>query len=165
MVRSLEHGRVTGCLQKLRENGYRGGKFNGGNGHVTEVVRLRKNGQVTEVVSLVDGEWSCYGGGHFNGGRMVMLQKWSLYWREYGHVMDEVSFMEGEWSFYRGAHFHGHMYILLYSMVNRWCFVSCMQYILPSNLLIFLFLFINVFLHTANFFAYRGAGGLYACKN
>ena len=43
---------------------YRGGKFNGGSGHVMEVARLR--------------EWSCYGGGHFNGGRMVMLQKWSL---------------------------------------------------------------------------------------
>ena len=44
------------------------------------------------------------------------------------------------------------------------------QYILPLNLLI---LFINVFLHTAIFFAYRGRslehargeGGLYACKN
>ena len=54
-----------------------------------------------------------------------------------------------------------HMYILLYSMVNQWCFVSCIQYILPLNLLIFLFLFINVFLHTA----YRGAQELYACKN
>ena len=43
------------------------------------------------------------------------------------------------------------MYILLYSMVNRWCFVSCIQYILPLNLLIFLFLFFNVFLHTAEF--------------
>ena len=32
-----------------------------------------------------------------------MLQKWSLYWREYGHVMELVSFMEGEWSFYRGT--------------------------------------------------------------
>ena len=31
---------------------------------------------------------------------MVMLQKWSIYCREYGHVMDVVSFMEGEWSFY-----------------------------------------------------------------
>ena len=41
------------------------------------------------------------------------------------------------------------MYILLYSMVNQWCFVSCTQYILPLNLLIFLF--INVFLHTAEF--------------
>ena len=35
---------------------------------------------------------------------MVILQKWSLYWRENGHVMDVVSFMEEEWSFYRGAH-------------------------------------------------------------
>ena len=43
------------------------------------------------------------------------------------------------------------MYILLYSMVKRWCFVSCIQYILPLNLLIILFLFINVFLHTAEF--------------
>ena len=36
---------------------------------------------VTEVVSLIEGEWSYYRGCHFNGGRMVMLQKWSLYWR------------------------------------------------------------------------------------
>ena len=48
------------------------------------------------MVSLKEGEWSCYGGGHFkeggwfcyrgglfNGGGMVMLQQWSL--------------MEGEW--------------------------------------------------------------------
>ena len=41
------------------------------------------------------------------------------------------------------------MYILLYSMVNRYCFVSCIQYILPLNLLNFLFT--NVFLHTAEF--------------
>ena len=86
-----------------------------------------------------------------NGGRMVMLQKWSLYWRENGHVTDVVSFMEEEWSFYRGDHFNGHMYILLYSMVNRFGFVSCIQYILPLHLLIFLFLFINVFLHTAKY--------------
>ena len=25
--------------------------------------------------SLMEGEWSCYGGGRFNGGRMVMLQR------------------------------------------------------------------------------------------
>ena len=54
------------------------------------------------MASLKKGEWSCYGG-HFNGkenghvtevvtngGRMVMLQRWSL--------------MEGEWSCYRGGH-------------------------------------------------------------
>ena len=25
----------------------------------------------------MEGEWSCYRSGHFNGGRMVMLQRWS----------------------------------------------------------------------------------------
>ena len=28
---------------------------------------------VTEVESLMEEEWSCYRGGQFNGGRMVML--------------------------------------------------------------------------------------------
>ena len=50
------------------------------------VVR-RENGHVTEVVTLIEGKWSCYRGGQcregewlcyrigkFNGGRMVMLQ-------------------------------------------------------------------------------------------
>ena len=47
----------------------------------------RENGHFTEVDSLMEGEWLCYGGGQFNGrrkvmlggqfngGRMVMLQK------------------------------------------------------------------------------------------
>ena len=26
------------------------------------------------MVSLMEGEWSCYRGGYFNGGRMVMLE-------------------------------------------------------------------------------------------
>ena len=30
---------------------------------------------VTEVVSLMEGEWSCYRGGQFNGGGMVMLRR------------------------------------------------------------------------------------------
>ena len=51
----------------------------------------RENGHVTEVASLVQGEWSCYRGGHFNGGRMVTLQKWSLQWTENGHVTEVVS--------------------------------------------------------------------------
>ena len=33
---------------------------------------------VIEVVSLIEGERSCHRGCHFNGGRMVTLQKWSL---------------------------------------------------------------------------------------
>ena len=38
----------------------------------------------------MEGEWLCYRGGQFNGGRMVTLQRWSQ--------------MEGEWSCYRGGH-------------------------------------------------------------
>ena len=37
----------------------------------------------------MEGAWSCYRGGQFNGGRMVMLQRWCL--------------MEGTWSCYRGG--------------------------------------------------------------
>ena len=46
----------------------------------------------------MEGEWSCYGGGQFNGGTMVMLRKMSLEWREKGHVRgsEVVSLMEGE---------------------------------------------------------------------
>ena len=35
----------------------------------------REKVHVTEVVTLMEGEWSCYRGGHFNGGSMVMLQR------------------------------------------------------------------------------------------
>ena len=61
----------------------------------------RENGHVTVVVSLMDGEWSCYSG-QFNLGKMVMLQRWSL--------------MEGEWSFYRGGQFNGGRMVML----RRW---------------------------------------------
>ena len=37
-------------------------------------VYWRKYGHVTEVASLMEG--ACYGGGQFDGGRMVMLQPW-----------------------------------------------------------------------------------------
>ena len=47
----------------------------GGQGHV------RESGHV-------------YRGDKFNGGRMVMLQKWSVSWRENGHVT--ASLMERE---------------------------------------------------------------------
>ena len=30
---------------------------------------------VTEVVTLMEGQWSCYGGGQFEEGRMVLLQR------------------------------------------------------------------------------------------
>ena len=45
---------------------------------------------IQEVASLKEGEWSCYRGGKFNGGRMVMS-------------MEVVTLMEGEWSCYRGS--------------------------------------------------------------
>ena len=57
---------------------YRGGKFNGGSSHVTEVTRLSENGHVTEVVTLMKGEWSHYRGSQRKEGRMVMLQRWPL---------------------------------------------------------------------------------------
>ena len=49
------------------------------NGHVTDVASLRmgENGHVTEVTS-VEIEGSCYRGGLFNGGIMVMLQRWPV---------------------------------------------------------------------------------------
>ena len=37
-----------------------------------------ENSRVTEVVSLREREWSCFGGGQFNGGRMVMLERWEV---------------------------------------------------------------------------------------
>ena len=59
----------------------------------------RKNGHLTVVVSLMEGEWLCYRGGQFNGGRMVMLQRGSL--------------LEGEWSCYRGGKFNGGRMVLI----------------------------------------------------
>ena len=47
-------------------------------------------------------EWSFYGGGQFNGGRRVMLQRWCL--------------MEGAWSYYRGGQYNGGRMVML----RRW---------------------------------------------
>ena len=130
---------------------YRGGTFNGlimvmlqkrslywkVNGH-TEVVFWRENGHVTVVVSLMEREWSCYGGGQFNGGRMIMLEGWSVLWRENGHstevaslmeenghVTEVASLMEGELSCYRGGHCKGRRIVMLQfnggkMMLQRW---------------------------------------------
>ena len=55
------------------------------------------------MISLLDIEWSCYRGGQYNAGRMVMLQRLSLQWMENGHVTEVVILMEvanlkeGEW--------------------------------------------------------------------
>ena len=50
----------------------------------------------------MEGEWSYHRGDLFNGGRMVMLQRWSL--------------MEGEWSCYRSGQFNGGRMVTL----QRW---------------------------------------------
>ena len=63
---------------------------------------------VTEVASLREGEWSCYGGcyfsgrenghvtgGHFNAGRRDINGLMEV-------VMEVASLKEGEWSCYRG---------------------------------------------------------------
>ena len=34
-------------------------------------------------------------------GRMVMLRRWSVSWRENGHFTEVVTLMEGKWSCYR----------------------------------------------------------------
>ena len=68
---------------------------------------------VTEVVSLIEGEWSCYRDGQFNGGKMVTLQRLSIYWKENGHVTEVVTLMEGEWSCYGGGQFKGGRMVLL----------------------------------------------------
>ena len=97
-------------LMEVEWSRYRSGHLNGGqNGHVTEVVSLgRENGHVTDLVttggrmvmlqkwSLMEGEWSCYRGGKFNGGRMVMLWRWTISRRRI--VTEVASLKEGEWS-------------------------------------------------------------------
>ena len=52
----------------------------------------------------MEGDWSCYRSGHFNGGRMVMLWRGPVKRRENGHVTEVVSLLEGDWSCDRGGH-------------------------------------------------------------
>ena len=41
------------------------------------------------MLGLMEGEWSCYGGGQFKRGRIIVT---------------DVASLEGEWSCYRGGH-------------------------------------------------------------
>ena len=61
----------------------------------------------------MEGEWLCYIGGQFKGGRMVMLQRWSLMEEEWLSYTGVVSLVEGEWLCYRGGHFNGGRMITL----------------------------------------------------
>ena len=46
------------------------------NGHVTEVFTLMGGRMVMlQRWCLMEGAWSCYRGGQYNGGRMVMLRR------------------------------------------------------------------------------------------
>ena len=64
----------------------------------------------------MEGEWFCYKGGLFNGGEMVMLERWAVLWKENGHVTEVVSLKDGEWSCYRGGQFNGERTVMLW----RW---------------------------------------------
>ena len=41
-------------------------------------LKWEGNGHVTDVVTLMEGQWSCYRGCQFNGGTKVMLQRLSV---------------------------------------------------------------------------------------
>ena len=107
---------------------------------------------------FMEGEWSCFRGGHFNGGRMVMLQKWSLYWRENGHVTDVVSFMEGDGHFTEVLTLTYVYFIAFYGQ-------SVVFYFLYTVYLTFKSPHLPLPLHQCfpphcKTFAYSGAGGL-----
>ena len=84
---------------------------------VTEVSLLwREHCHVTELDSSKR-EWSCSESGHFNGGRMVMLQI-TLMEGELSCYRGKVTtiLMEGEWSCCGGGQFYAGRMVLL----QRW---------------------------------------------
>ena len=81
-----------------------------------------------------------------------MLWMWSVLWRENGHFTEVLTLM-----------YICIFYSILWSIGGALFLVY--SNILPLNLLIFLFLFINVFPPHSKLFPYRRAGGLYVCKN
>ena len=59
---------------------YRGPLFNGQSPSIKQAASATKpfSLHVRGVASLMEGEYSCYGGFQFKVGRMVMLERWSL---------------------------------------------------------------------------------------
>ena len=53
-----------------------------------------------------NGEQSCYRGGQFNGGSIVILRRSPFQWRENGHFTEVLTLMEGEWFCYKGGLFN-----------------------------------------------------------
>ena len=67
----------------------------------------------------MQGKWSCYRGGHFNGVRMVTLQS--------GHfnggkmvILQWWSLMEGEWLSYGGRQYSGGRMVMLQRWPVHW---------------------------------------------
>ena len=66
---------------------------------------------------LMEREWSCYGGGQFNMRENDhVTEAVSLNGGRIDHVMEDVTLMEGEWSCYRGGQFNGGRMVML----RRW---------------------------------------------
>ena len=64
-------------MDSLKEGG--SGQFKGGRMVVTEVLILIEGGKVMlQRVTLMEREYPHYRSGHFNGGKMVMLLRWSV---------------------------------------------------------------------------------------
>ena len=88
----------------MRDNGrYRSGLFIGMGMVIERLFYGGEYGHVTVVVSLMEREWSCYGGGQFNGGSMVMLQVVTLMKGELSFYINRV--MDVERSCYGGVQF------------------------------------------------------------
>ena len=65
----------------------------------------------------MEGACSCNIGGQYNGGRMVMSQKWSFEWRENGQKLQKSPVNWRENSRYRGGQFkRGRMVMLQMSV-------------------------------------------------
>ena len=56
-------------------------------------------------------EFSCYGGGQFKGGRIIVTKVASLKEGEWSSYTWSAG--EGEWSCYRGCHFNGGRMVML----------------------------------------------------
>ena len=82
-----------------------------------------------QVVILMEGEWLCYRGGHFNGESMIMLRRSSVEWNENGHVTEVASLNEGKWSCYKVGQFNeGSMVMLLKWPINRGTMVILLRW-------------------------------------
>ena len=52
----------------------------------------------------------------FNGGSIVILQRWPFQWRKNGHFTEVLTLKEGEWSCQGGGQFKGGRMVVLGSL-------------------------------------------------